>query len=69
MTRDELKTRLSSVVLNHDLSEEDRQRTLLPIAQEFIGASVGDDASMDQSMDTWNNVMAEIAEENGLGRH
>lgn len=65
MTRDELKAKLSLIVTDITLTKERRDEKLLPIMKDLLD-SEEDSAS---AADIWNNVMAELVEENGLARH
>lgn len=69
MTRDQLKERLTIVVCDSTLSKEERDRILVPIAQEWLKACESTDLDYPGAFNMWNNVMAEIVEEHDLRRH
>lgn len=61
-----LKERVTIVVLNENLTKEERSLALLPLAIEHRDHHQG---PIEDMMNDWNNMMADIVVENNLRRH
>lgn len=68
MTREELKAKLTPIVCDLTLTKEARSNILGPIAVEFMEGRDDGSSWPDEVFNTWNTVMAEIAQEYSLGR-
>lgn len=61
---DRLKDRLRPIVADLTLTKKERGEKLVPILKEISA-----DLTFDEASELWNNAMADLVEELGLGRH
>lgn len=70
LTREELRTRLEPIVLDHHNNREKLSCLLGPIAAEHYGdKDCRTQSEFDELSELWNGVMADIVEEHNLRRH
>ncbi len=66
MNLQELKAKLVPIVCDSNLTGSMRTALLSPICGEWLEANP--DLTVEEVFDQWNNTMADIVIENGLGR-
>lgn len=70
LTREELRTKLEPVVIEHIGDKNKLAQHLMPVAKEHFGEFCGLDTNEFEEMsERWNGVMADLVEEFNLRRH